>query len=66
MEIKERIALLIVGANLPLALAALVVLAMGLRKPTVRWRVVLLLFGLGLGCVLVTVLGDVLLGIDLY
>jgi len=66
LEIKERIALLIVGANLPLTLAALAIFGLGLRKPPIRRKAVLILFALGVVCVVVSIIADVVFGIDLY
>lgn len=66
LEIEERISLLILGANLPLTLAALAIFGLGLRKPPIRRKAVLVLFALGVGCVLFSILADVVFGIDLY
>ena len=66
LEIQERIMFLILGANLPLTLAALVVCGIGLRKPPMKTRSVLCLFGCGAACVVLSIVGDVLFGIDLY
>lgn len=66
LEIKERISLLILGANLPLSLAALAIFGSGLRKPPIRRHAVWLLFGLGVACVVFSIVADVVFGIDLY
>ncbi|NNC89128.1 MAG: hypothetical protein HKN82_11775 [Akkermansiaceae bacterium] len=66
LELKERIALLILGTNLPFTLAALVIFGAGLRRPPIRRRAVLLLLGLGLACVAYSILADVVFGVDIY
>lgn len=66
IEIKERIIFLILGANLPLTLAAVVLCGIGLRKPPLKIRAVLRLFGCGVACVILSIVGDVLFGIDIY
>lgn len=66
LEIQERIMFLILGANLLLTLAALVLCGIGLRKPPMKTRAVLCLFGCGAACVALSIVGDALFGIDLY
>ena len=66
LEISERLSLLILGTNLPLTLAALAIFGLGFRKPPIRRRAVLVLFALGVVCVVFSIIADVVFGIDIY
>jgi len=66
LESQESLMFLILGANLPLSAAAFLLCGIGLHKPPMKIRSVLYLFGFAAACVGISIIGDVIFGINLY